>query len=43
MTVFSYNFIDDCFEIRDKASTDYAIETHVNFNELFSALIDTVS
>lgn len=43
MSVFAYNFTDDCFEIRDKASTDYAIETHVNFSELLSALIDTVN
>lgn len=43
MSVFAYNFTDDCFEIRDKASTDYANETHVNFSELLSALIDTVN
>lgn len=43
MSVFAYDFTDDCFEIRDKASTDYAIETHVNFSELLSALIDTVN
>ncbi|MCV2535785.1 DUF4926 domain-containing protein [Enterobacter wuhouensis] len=43
MSVFAYNFTDDCFEIRDKASTDYAIETHVNFSELLSALIDTMN
>lgn len=43
MSVFAYNLTDDCFEIRDKASTDYAIETHVNFSELLSALIDTVN
>jgi hypothetical protein len=43
MTVFAYNFTDDCFEIRDKASMDYAIETHVNLSELLSTLIDTLS
>ncbi|WP_370614362.1 DUF4926 domain-containing protein [Citrobacter portucalensis] len=43
MSVFAYSFNDDCFEIRDKASTDYVIESHTNFSELLSALIDTVS
>ncbi|EOC5256452.1 YrhA family protein [Enterobacter asburiae] len=43
MTVFAYNFTDDCFEIRDKASMDYAIETHANLSELLSTLIDTLS
>ncbi|EAN8505523.1 DUF4926 domain-containing protein [Salmonella enterica] len=43
MSVFAYSFTDDCFEIRDKASTDYVIESHANFSELLSALIDTVS
>ncbi|NDO81142.1 DUF4926 domain-containing protein [Citrobacter sp. NCU1] len=43
MSVFAYSCTDDCFEIRDKASTDYVIESHTNFSELLSALIDTVS
>ncbi|HBS5762842.1 YrhA family protein [Klebsiella pneumoniae] len=43
MSVFAYSFIDDCFEIRDKASTDYVIESHTNFSALLSALIDMVS
>lgn len=43
MSVFAYSFTDDCFEIRDKASTDYVIESYSNFSELLSALIDTVS
>ncbi|MCU6305050.1 DUF4926 domain-containing protein [Enterobacter quasiroggenkampii] len=43
MSVFAYNFKDDCFEIRDKASTELAIESHVNFSELLSALIDTMN
>lgn len=43
MSVFAYSFKDDCFEIRDKASTDYVIESHTNFSALLSALIDTVS
>ncbi|ECE1536662.1 DUF4926 domain-containing protein [Salmonella enterica] len=42
MSVFAYSFNDDCFEIRDKASTDYVIESHTNFSELLSALIDMV-
>lgn len=43
MSVFAYSFRDDCFEIRDKASTDYVIESHVHFSELLSALVDTVN
>ena len=43
MSVFAYSFTDDCFEIRDKASTDYVIESHTNFSALLSALIDMVS
>ncbi|HCM1930994.1 TPA: DUF4926 domain-containing protein [Salmonella enterica subsp. salamae serovar 51:c:-] len=43
MSVFAYSFKDDCFEIRDKASTDYVIESHTNFSALLSALIDTVN
>ncbi|EMD8240173.1 DUF4926 domain-containing protein [Salmonella enterica] len=43
MSVFAYSFKDDCFEIHDKASTDYVIESHPSFNALLSALIDTVS
>lgn len=43
MSVFAYSFTDDCFEIRDKASTGYVIESHPSFSELLSALIDTVS
>ncbi|MEW9204983.1 YrhA family protein [Citrobacter werkmanii] len=42
MSVFAYSFKDDCFEIRDKASTGYVIESHINFSTLLSALIDTV-
>ena len=42
MSVFAYSFTDDCFEIRDKASTDYVIESHTNFSALLSALIDMV-
>ncbi|HIC8406958.1 TPA: YrhA family protein [Klebsiella aerogenes] len=43
MSVFAYNFAKDCFEIRGKASMDYVIESHNNFNALLSALIDTVN
>ncbi len=43
VSVFAYSFTDDCFEIRDKASTDYVIESYSNFSELLSAFIDTVS
>ncbi|BBS54650.1 TPA: YrhA family protein [Klebsiella pneumoniae] len=43
MSVFAYSFTDNCFEIRDKASTGYVIESHTNFSELLSALIDMVS
>ena len=43
MSMFAYSFKDDCFEIRDKASTDYVIESHAHFSELLSSLIDTVN
>lgn len=43
MSVFAYSFKDDCFEIRDKASTGYVIESHINFSTLLSALIDSVN
>ena len=42
MSVFAYSFTDNCFEIRDKASTGYVIESHTNFSALLSALIDMV-
>ena len=42
MSVFVYSFTDNCFEIRDKASTGYVIESHTNFSALLSALIDMV-
>ncbi|EMH4162080.1 hypothetical protein RJ498_001311 [Pluralibacter gergoviae] len=43
MSIFAYNFIDDCFQIQDKASTSYIIESHEKFSDFLSALIDTVS
>lgn len=42
MSVFAYSFTDECFQIRDKASTEYVIESHATFNDFLSALIDTV-
>lgn len=42
MSVFVYSFKDSCFQIRDKASTDYVIERYGTFGDLLSALIDTV-
>lgn len=42
MSVFVYSFKDNCFQIRDKASTDYVIEEYETFGDLLSALIDTV-
>ncbi len=42
MSVFAYSSTDNCFEIRDKASTGYVIESHTNFSALLSALIDMV-
>ncbi|EMX8596431.1 MULTISPECIES: YrhA family protein [Enterobacter cloacae complex] len=43
LSVFAYNFADDCFESRDKASTAYVIETYANFSTFMSALIGTVN
>ncbi len=43
LSLFAYNFADDCFEIRDKASTDYVIESHSNFSALLSTLINRVN
>ncbi|MNM35507.1 hypothetical protein D3C81_462050 [compost metagenome] len=42
MSVFVYSLKDDCFQIRDRVSTDYVIESHATFAGLLSALIDTV-
>lgn len=39
MSVIVYSFTDDRFEIRDKVSSDYVIESHTHFNGLLSALI----
>ncbi|MCW0973906.1 YrhA family protein [Pantoea agglomerans] len=42
MSVFVYSFKEKCFQIRDKASTDYVIEEYETFSDLLSALIDIV-
>lgn len=42
MSVFVFSPKDNCFQIRDKASTDYVIEEHETFSDLLAALIDTV-
>lgn len=43
MSVFTYSFADDCFQIRDRVSTEYVIESHEKFSKFLSALIGTVS
>ncbi|ECY1766932.1 hypothetical protein F6685_22715 [Salmonella enterica] len=42
MSVFVYSFKEDCFQIRDRVSTDYVIESHATFSDLLTSLIDTV-
>ncbi len=42
MSVFVYSLKEKCFQIRDKASTDYVIEEYETFSDLLSALIDIV-
>ena len=42
MSVFVFSPKDNGFQIRDKVSTDYIIESHATFAELLSVLIDTV-
>jgi hypothetical protein len=43
MSIFAYSLTEDCFQIRDKASTEYVIESHKKFSEFLSAIIDTVN
>lgn len=43
MSVIVCNFTDDRFEIRDKVSPEYVIESHTHFTGLLSALIEPVS
>lgn len=42
MSLFVYSLQDNCFQIRDKASTDYVIGEYGTFGDMLSALIDTV-
>lgn len=42
MSVFVYSLKEDCFQIRDKVSTDYIIESHITFGELLASLLNTV-
>ena len=42
ISVFVYSLKEDCFQIRDKVSTDYVIESHATFSDLLTSLIDTV-
>lgn len=42
MSVLVYSLKEDCFQIRDKVSTDYVIESHTTFSDLLTSLIDTV-
>lgn len=42
MSVFTYNFAADRFEIRDKVSTHYVIEAHDQFSDFLSAALNTV-
>lgn len=42
MSVFVYSLKEDCFQIRDRVSTDYVIESHTTFGNLLTSLIDTV-
>lgn len=43
MSLFAYSIKEDCFQIRDKASTDYVIDAYDKFSDFLSELIDTVS
>lgn len=43
ISIFAYSLTEDCFQIRDKASTEYVIESHNKFSDFLSAIIDTVS
>ncbi|HKN04246.1 MAG TPA: YrhA family protein [Buttiauxella sp.] len=42
ISVFTYSFAADHFEIRDRVSTDYVIETHDQFSDFLSAALNTV-
>lgn len=43
ISVFAYSLTDDCFQIRDKASTEYVVESHEKFSDFLSALINTIN
>ena len=42
MSVFTYSFAADHFEIRDRVSTDYVIEAHDQFSDFLFAALNTV-
>ncbi|PWK94287.1 hypothetical protein C7431_11122 [Pantoea allii] len=42
-SVFLYNAVQDCFEIRDRVATDYVTEAHHQFSDFLSAVMDTVA
>ncbi|MDU5686318.1 MAG: hypothetical protein E6017_12005 [Kluyvera cryocrescens] len=42
VSLFVYSRKDNCFQLRNKASTDYVIEGYGTFGYLLSALIDTM-
>ncbi|MFB9086028.1 YrhA family protein [Erwinia tracheiphila] len=43
MSLFTYHLTEDCFQILDKASTEYIIESHQDFSGFLSAIIDIVN
>lgn len=43
MSVFVFNPVQDCFEIRDRVATDYVTEAHHPFSDFLSAVMGTVA
>lgn len=43
MSLLAYAPAEDSFEIRDKAATDYVIESHPKFSDFLRAVIGTVA
>ena len=43
MSLFVYSLKEDCFQIRDKASTEYVIESHEKFSDFLTVLFQTVN
>lgn len=43
MSLFAYSSAENNFQIRDKASTEYVIESHESFSDFLTALFNTVS